>query len=283
LICSLDENKPVRGLATLNNELYVRHEKWRFIGDGWDVDEDNDDFITIYETKTYRVQRNLRVPGLGGVHDMTACRKHLCIYIADGLKKVIHRVQQEKKTTRWLVGDVPEGLSVTSAFNLLVTCSMAGTVNEYTTDGQLIRKLSLQPGLEHPVHTVELRRDLFVVCHGQADDSRHRVCLVDSNGSLLNWHGNEKGSGSGHLNGPVRLAANRFILVADMDNNRILMLNPQLIFIREIVSELRGPCRLWYDQETELLYVADNQWFKDTYISGNVRVYSIDEDYVCLT
>jgi hypothetical protein len=63
-----EEDAPIYGLTTLNNELYVYYRNKG---------------ITVYDTETYSVQRTLQVPGLGGVNDMTSCNRHQCIYIAD--------------------------------------------------------------------------------------------------------------------------------------------------------------------------------------------------------
>jgi DNA-binding beta-propeller fold protein YncE len=129
LIRSLNEDEPIWGLTTLNNELYVRYE-------GKD--------ITVYDTQTYNVQRTLQIPRLGAVKDMTSCIRHQCIYIADHGNNVIHRVEKEKPVTQWPVNDKPHGLSVNSAYNVLVTCDEVGKIKEFTTDGQLVREINLQ-------------------------------------------------------------------------------------------------------------------------------------------
>jgi hypothetical protein len=107
LVHSLNEElHPIYGLTTLNNELYVGYK-------------DRD--ITVYDTQTYNVQRTLQVPGLGAVSDMTSCNRHQCIYIADWKKEAVHRIKDKKKMTKWPVNDKPYGLSVNSAYNVLVT------------------------------------------------------------------------------------------------------------------------------------------------------------------
>ena len=262
LIHSLNEDKPIAGLTTLNNELYVYYE-------GKD--------ITVYDTQTYSVQRSLQIPRLGSVVDMTSCNRHQCIYISDWTNKVVHRVETKNIITQWPVNDVPNGLSVNSVHNVLVTCHLVGKFKEFTTDGKLIREIQLQEDIVNPFHTFELITDQFVVCHGDNDDPVHRVCIVNSKGCILQSYGGSKGSGSGQLNTPVRLSVNGYIFVADLNNHRVLTLSPNLTYSHVVVSDPRSPSRLWFDEQTGRLYIADNKWEDEMYVSGNVQVYGVDK------
>jgi DNA-binding beta-propeller fold protein YncE len=272
LIHSLNEDKPVLGLTTLNNELYVRRQTWLLYNE-----KDIDDIITIYDTETYSVQRSLQIPRLGGVHDMTSCNRHQCIYISDGTNNVVHRVDNKNIISKWPVNDMPHGLSVNSVHNVLVTCRLVGKIKEFTTDGKLIREIRLQANIVHPSHAVELITDQFVVCHGDGNDPVHRVCIVDSNGCILQSYGGSRGSGSGQLNAPGRLSVNGYIFVTDLNNDRVLMLSPNLTFSRTVVSGLRGALPLRFDEQTGRLYIGDNKWENEKYVSGNVKVYGVDK------
>jgi DNA-binding beta-propeller fold protein YncE len=260
---SNEDNKIVWGLTTLNNELYVAQE------DG------STNSIAVYDTETYSFQRSLQVPGLGLVSDLTSCNRHQCIYIGDRKNNVVHRVENKNKITQWPVHDEPHGLSVNSVYNVLVTCWEVGKIKEFTTDGKFIREITLQSDIVHPKHTVELTTDQFVVCHGLNADQLNRVCIVNSAGCLLQSYGGIKGSGSGQLDGPVRLAVNGFILVADQNNGRVLMFSPTLSYIREVVSGLRNVVRLWFDERAGRLYVANNKCKKSKYTTGQFLVYSV--------
>jgi DNA-binding beta-propeller fold protein YncE len=260
LIRVLDDDKPVYGLTTLNNELFVRY-----------LGKD----ITVYDTETYTVQRTLQVPGLGAVSDMTACYRHQCIYIGDAKNNLVHRIENTNKVTEWPVNDRPHGLSVNSAYNVLVTCDEARKIKEFTTDGQLIREISLHSDLVRPAHTVELTTEQFVVCHGQGKDPLHRVCIVDSTGQVLRSYGGPKGSKLGKLNSPGRLAVHGNILVTDLNNERVLMLNETLSIGRQVVSGLSAPVRMWFDARVGRLYIADNKYENKTYKSGQIKIYSL--------
>jgi DNA-binding beta-propeller fold protein YncE len=271
LIHSLTEDKPVVGLTTLNNELYVRRQTSPY------DEKDNDDIITIYDTQTYRVQRLLKIPHLAAVEDMTSCKRHQCIYISDFTNKVVHRVENKNAITQWPVNDVPYGLSVNSVHNVIVTCHLVGKIKEFTTDGKLIREIRLQADIVNPWHAVERITDQFIVCHGDLKDPLHRVCIVNSNGRILQSYGGSRGSGSRQLNAPGRLSMNGYTFVADLNNHRVLILSPNLTFSRTVVSDLRVPLRLRFDEKTGRLYIADNKWENEKCISGNVKVYGVDK------
>jgi hypothetical protein len=260
LIHSLNEDKDIEGLTTLNNELYVRYQ-------GKD--------ITVYDTQTYNVQRTLQIPNLGAVQDMASCIRHQCIYIADRKNDVIHRVEKEKPITQWPVNDVPHCLSVNSLYNVLVTCHVIGKIKEFTTEGQLVREIYLQADIVHPFHTVELTTDQFVVCHGERGDTLHRVCIVDSDGLVLRSFGNAKGSANGQLNVPVRVVVNGFIFIADMNNHRILMLDPTLSYVREAVTGLGWPQRMWFDVNNGRIYVADKEKRNGEFVASRAKVFNI--------
>lgn len=259
----LNCGKPIRGLTTLNNELYIRYE---------DV---NSKDITVCDTETYDILRCLLLPRLGLVSDMTSCKRHQCVYIADNMNNVVHKLSDEDKLTQWPINDVPRGMSINAACNVLVTCCDVGKIKEFDTDGQLLREICLQPDIVYPWHAVELTQSEFVVCHGRVKDPLHRVCIVDSRGCVLRTYGGFRGSASGLLNTPVRLALNGFIIVAECLNKRVQILSPTLRYAREVITDLSGkPSRMWYDEDTCKLYIADNVWDNCEYVSGQLRVYS---------
>jgi len=256
----MDEAKPICGLTTFNGELYV------FYDDSTD--------ITVYDTETYSVRRSLQVPGLGGVSDMTSCKRHQCLYIADNDNKVVHRAVDKNASTQWPINDVPGGMAVNSACNVLVTCVYVRKVKEFTTDGKLLRTISLASSILNVWHAVELTTGQLVVCHGVGSDALHRVCIVDLSGRVLKSYGGSKGSGSGQLNVPIRLIAmNGGIFVADHGNHRVLLLTPTLNLIREVVSDLRDPLRVSFDEDTGRLYVGDNKLDNGKWVSGKLIVF----------
>jgi DNA-binding beta-propeller fold protein YncE len=277
LMHSLNEDMPVVGLTTLNNELYVRRQKWRYDADKKVavVDEGNDDMITVYDTQTYSLQRTLQIPRIGYVTDMVSCNRHQCVYIADDDYRLVYKIGNKSKITHWPVNDKPHGLSVNSVYNVLVACDVAGKIKEFTTDGQLKREITVQSGIVKPTHAVELTTDQFVVCHSHQEEPQNRVSIVDWKGCILQSYNPLRILPSRQLNVPVRLIVNGFVFVSDLNNDRVLMLSPKLNYIREVVTRLNGPLRMWFDENTGRLYVADNEWGKQMYVTGNVKIYSV--------
>lgn len=92
------------------------------------------------------------------------------------------------------------------------------------------------------------------------------MCIVaDGDGSpAMKFYGNHSGSGTGQLNLPSHLAVDRqgYVLVADQNNDRIVLLSASLTFVRVLISPfcgLRRPWRLHLDETRGLLYVAEHK------------------------
>ena len=157
----------------------------------------------------------------------------------------------------------------------------ARKLKEFTTHGEQLREITLQPDIVNPWHAIQLSNSQFVVCHGDATDPVHRVCIVDTDGRVIQSYGGPKGSATvGQLNVPCHLAVdkNGFIFVADLNNRRVLLLSPTLSYVREIVSsdQLKWkPRRLCLDSDRRRLYVAENEWKDGKCTAGRVVVVSV--------
>ena len=150
---------------------------------------------------------------------------------------------------------------------------MKNKLNEYSPDGQLIREinLSLDAGIRYPWHAIKLTNGHFAVCHGSGYG---KVCTVDADGKLKKSFGGKSGSTIGQMC-PVYLSVdgNGFVMVADQRNNRVLLLDSDLKFQREILTKakhgLRNPWRIHLDESNGRLFVADNE-------SDNERILIFD-------
>ena len=223
--------------------------------------------IEVYDADTLTLQRHVDVNGLAEPWDMTSCARYECLYVSDqGHNGSVHRVTPDGReaATRWTVNDTPYGLSVTSdSFNVLVACPRTRQVKEYDTRGNRVRAVTLQPDVLSSWHAV-LSGGRFVVCHGGRSDPLHRVCVVDDDGTVTRSYGGAPGSANGQTSWPVRLAVDRrgYVLVADFNNKRILLLSRSLSEARELVSERdvgrsMRPMRLCLDEFRGRLYVTD--------------------------
>jgi len=263
---SLLQNISVHGeifsMTVFKDKLYVA----LYCGSG-------DDWVFVYDTSNAKLLRTERI-GLGDswrkLPDMTSCKRHHCIYAIDEDRRSILKVEMQNTFKSWILdGELMESLSVTSSGNVLVTKMSSDEVIEYTTHGDYLRHVTLHRDIVSPWHTIELSPNRYVISHGDTNDPLHRVCIIDSSGSVLRSYGGPKGSGSGQLDVPMRLAVNDFIFVLDHNNHRVLLLTPMLSCVREIKSDLEYPTRMCFDEERCQLYLAEVHCFSP------IEVYSV--------
>lgn len=249
----LSEGEKIYGVTSLDNLLYVLRNK---------LSEE----IEVFDTDTYSLQHCLTVPKLGNKSDIVACPHNRCAYISDSSHNSIHRLALPYGTsvTNWPVSNEPTRLSVTGSHNILVTCRDVKKIKEFNTNGKLLRQLQLPLDIASPSHTIQLSSGQFVLCHGGPANPVHRVCLVDSEGRVVQSYGGARGSGSRQLHFPCHLAVDRndFAFVADMHNHRVLLLSPSLSHVHDVVRRRQfdgGLVRLCFDANKRLLCVAFNE------------------------
>jgi len=269
VIQTLPEGKPLCGMTSLDNRLYVLRDK-------------SSEQIEVYDIDSCRLLYCLTVPELGAKSDIVACRHNRCAYISDKSHNSIHRVAlSDAAVTHWPVKDEPAGLSLTCTHSLLVSCLAVRMIKEFNTDGQLLHVLTLPQDLVSSQHAIQLPSGQFnIVCHGLPADPLHRVCLIGSDGSVVLSFGGQQGSGSQQMHVPTHMAVDRneFVFVTDTNNRRVLLLSPPLTYVREVVSRehLRWwPVRVHLDSDRGRLYVADNERRDGKWISGRVVVVNI--------
>ena len=243
----------VRGVTVLFDQVFVVH---------FGTPE-----VEVYDSNTLNLTSRLPVDGLVNPWDLTSCSKFQCLYISDWHGGVIHRVELGGATTRWKVNDRLFGLSVTPDpdFHLLVTCDDARKLKEFTTNGTLVREIILQEDLVNPLHAIQFDGQ-FIVSHASWDsDPLHRVCIVNSTGHATRCYGGPPGSVAGQLNVPLHLVVDGEgnVLVADRNNQKVLLLNKTLDYVGELVSTHNSgrsrllPGRLCLDVSRGRLFVAD--------------------------
>jgi len=268
----LPEGEDVWSVTSLDNFIYVLRDK-------------KSEQIEVYDLDSYRLQRRINVPLLDAdTSNMVACSFYHCLYISGVSEKSMYRVALPNDViTNWPVNDDPFRLSVTDTYSLLVTCLEVGKIIEFSTDGKLLREIQLTQDVTTPWHTVQLSNGQFIVSHGFPDDPVHRVCLIGSDGHVVKSFGGAKGSGSQQMNVPWQLAVNRneFVFVLDAGNHRVLLLSPELTYVRDAVSRdhLKWyPASLSLDVQRLRLYVAENDYNDDDckWTAGRVAIFSLD-------
>jgi len=250
LVHTLPVDKTIFGVTLLAGEIYLLRDKER-------------DQVEVYDVTTHRLQRCLTVPNARDFTDMTSCEHNCCVYIGDYVLDCVHRLDVQGAVTQWAVNDLPVGLSVNAAHNVLVTCPRVRKIKEFSSHGDLLRELTLPDDVIRPWHAIQTRSGQFIVCHGGHGDLVHRVCMISADGRhIVHSHGGQPVSHTDQCNVPSHLAVddNEFVFVADRCNCRVTLLSPTLEYVRQVVSrdQLKGePWRLYLDTRQRLLYVAD--------------------------
>jgi len=238
----------VTGVTSLSDDVFVVR--------------DNSEEVEVYDAVTFTLQRRLSVPGLGWSFGLAACASNKCLYASDFYNDRVHRVQLSgsNAVTNWSVGCRPEGLTVNSAKNVLVVIQGERQLQQFTTHGTLLQTIQLQPDIEYPRQVVELSNGQFVSSH---IGTHHRVCLLDVKGAVVRSFGGTPDCDLTKMNLPAGLAVDEDenILVADADNNRLLVLDRSLTSAREMSVSVDGglehPFSLWYDKSRGRLCIGE--------------------------
>ena len=216
--------------------------------------------VEIYDAATFTLQRRLPVPGICQyVSGIAACSRNKCLYLSDWKKPSIHRVDLATDASKkWPVAEKPEGLSVNRDHNVLVACLTDNKLQEYTTDGRLVREICLPVG--SPWHAIQLSTGDYVVSHCESPGV---VSVVGVDGGLLRSYGPAGSSDVGPMKSPRSLAITNHgdILVADQGNNRILAIKSSLtrvqLFLVPADIKLQEPCALYLDETRDRLYIGE--------------------------
>jgi len=239
--------------------------------------------IEVYDADNFTLQYCLTVPGLGPYcYGLVPCIRNNCLYASDWNNNSIHRVDlSDSNAVKWSVAHQPAGLSVNGAHNVVVTCHGVNKLQEYTTDGSLVREISLeQAGLTNPWHAVQLSTGDFVVSHntspGVVSAAEVHEGLIKIESVLMYDMSQTSDVASistvGEMKNPACLAVTNHgdILVADTGNNRILSINTSLSSMQQLAlpvdDGLKQPFGLCLYESRGRLYVCE-------YAEGRVLVF----------
>jgi len=225
--------------------------------------------VEVYDAVTLTIKRHVAFPQINrcaiGRYRLAACHRNSCLCASDSYRNVIHKIELSGCSgvaEMWAVADSPRGLSVNNVHNLVVACSKARKLQEYTTHGRIVREIRLQAvSLMCPWHAVQLSTGDYVVAQ---NTSPGVVIVVGEDGQLVRSYSGES-SAVGHMDHPRSLVVTKKddILVADYDNNRILTMAGSSGRVRVLAlpidGKIRGPDGLCLDQlQGRLrLYVAE--------------------------
>ena len=246
LITSIQFSACVRGVAVVGKELFVAVY--------------NSPEIKVHNTDTYSLQTNvsIKVPGLSDPWDMAA--DDTSLFVSEYSNNNIHRIKLpgEKTITCWQAAGDQNGLSITKQGSVIVACHSLNKLFEYSTDGTEKREIVLQSDIVKPYRAIQLDNDQFLISH----DFMHRVCLIDTTGKLIKSFGGTTGTKGGQLQYPRQMVVdqNGFILVADYGNNRVVLLDSNLEFAKDLIPASAGMKTIFavcLEKQYDRLYVSD--------------------------
>lgn len=255
-----EKKKSICGLAILDEELFVLCE---------DISE-----VEVYDSKELSFSRRWILKELIHPRDLESCKRNKCLYILDfksddHLSEILRVSPNGKLVKNWSTGDNDGyGLSITDESNIVLSVFSKNRLNVYSPYGRIIREIDLpsSAGISHPRHAIKLTNGHFLVSYGRYGEALHGVCVVDTDGKLhKSFSGKEVGiSTIGQMNLPVHLFVdgNGFAMVVDRWNSRVLLVDSDLKYKRDILSKehgLRYPWRILMDESNGRIFVADNE------------------------
>jgi len=237
----------VMGVASVGDDLFVLH--------GGTSQE-----VEVYNFSTSKLQRHIRVPGRINAYDLAVCKINKCLYIPDRSNNTVHRVELSgsNAVTKWSVASCPAGVSVNREHNVLVVSEGERKLQVFNTHGTLLQDVKFQAGIDKPQRAVQLANGQLVVSSDACDN---QLCLIGMDGQLQSVY-KEKGSSVGKMNAPRGIAVDKHnnVLLADMNNNRLLVFNQSLTRAQVMPVRVNGgfkhPRSLWYDQLQRRLYIG---------------------------
>ena len=259
---AIDQGKgSIQATATLNDQLFVSYLGLNY--------------VYVYNTTTFKLLNRTTFTGLGTyISGLAASVANMSLYISDFNNNAMHRVSlpimNPSEVMTWKVPSSPEGLSINSAHNVLVALPNARMIQEYTSNGSLVRHVSDSNNLHHAVELMSI--GTWAVSRAVANS----VIMVSAmSGNVTACYGCSPGPGVGLLSSPRRLAVDKdgYVLVSDEGRNQILVINPSLTDSRQLPlpnNSLNQPYALSLDQSRGLLYVGENSGLKRLVVIGNI-------------
>lgn len=239
------KEKEIRGIAILNDKLFVVRK--------------NSSRFRVYDFKAndFHKCKFLTVKELVATLDLCSCKTTNCLYIMDEKTnptppEVLIINLEDKSVKHWTtkyeaIGNVSAAIDG----NVIITDHDRQIILEYSNSGDVIHEISLQE-FTNPWHAIKWDDGTYIVSHGDYFDPLHRVCLMkvkveesvyepkvekEVGLHVEKSFGGQCGSAKDQLNMPTYFTSvsKKFVFVADLFNNRVLLLDSHLELQGQIV------------------------------------------------
>ena len=214
--------------------------------------------IQVFDLQTLKKQRSIFKREIKNLWDIVESSGHL--YVSEQNRAIIYKFTFERCCAKWNAASFSATLSTTQEGNILASYPSTNTVVEYTPEGIRLHQLSLGCQLISPSHAILLRTGEYIVCDIMGHE--HRLVKLNNSGNGIREFGRLSQLEKTPLKAPRYLigCGGNHIMIADQDNNRILLMNSNLELIRELVlseHNLEKPFRMCLDRSSGRLFVAE--------------------------
>jgi len=122
------EKGSIYGITVLGSELFI-------------VEGTSE--VKVYNVKTFKLSRELLIHDSNNLVKVVACQHSKCLYVLDSEQQVIYSFDHRanKVIRKWTVMGECNGLSITKTYSVLVNSRKSKIIQEYTSDGRLIREI----------------------------------------------------------------------------------------------------------------------------------------------
>jgi len=175
---------------------------------------------------------------------------------ANAVRRIDLSVTSAVSVVTWGVAPNPTGLSMTSENNVLVATS-AGTVEEYTPSGALVRSITTYvPKWQ----AVQVNHNVWAYTLNGGPP--YQLCTALTTGTVITCIGSTSGYGLAlAMNNPrgVAIDTRGYMLVADLGNNRVLLVDPTITSARQLQLPINpeSPIAVSYDPSRGRLVVGE--------------------------
>jgi DNA-binding beta-propeller fold protein YncE len=248
LLTSLSGTASVLAIALLDEQLFVTRL--------------NSAKVSVYNCESLNWLKDLTFSGLGTwLFGLATSPIDNYLFISDWNNNCIHRVNLSAPTVSILTWTVAAGylraMSITSNGNLLVVFNYHN-IGEYTPDGTFVRQITDVYTLWH---AVQVNNDVwaYVVL-----DEMNGVRTAFTNGTMIKRYGFTAGAAITQMDSPRNLAldAHGYIFVSDLNNNRILIVDPSLTEARQLTlpvsTDLKKPLAILLNPSGNRLYISED-------------------------
>ena len=232
-----DSGERIFGMTILDNRLYTVTANSKQV----------DEFTLGKEiTKT----RSIPVEALNSGFGMAACGKYKCLYISEYFNEVktvgskietdkglvIHKVELEtNETSQFPIShdfrDDGVNVSVTTRHNVLVVGVQCSKLEEYDTNGNLLRTIPLDTHLQHIHQACWLDSGTVLILHGLLDQKNRGICKVNSVTGQIE---KQYISDNGYFTDMLVSEKQGLVFVLVSVKNRVMVFNLDFEKIREI-------------------------------------------------